>query len=315
MNNLIAEIKGTYLRRTSDNSLQKKIWRDVASFFRPDVKNYRVMRPSALIAKETGDLGLSVLWIVQTALARPVINDLALSSSKESSLISLIQGIDDFSICALAHSESKDSPVTIEKYDEAYKLNGRKKFITAGVNADFILITCRGSGEEKISRAVLLDKDSIPYSSMTDLNLEIMKSVNHTSLTLSSLHITDDKAPEVDSSSLRRSIKKWSLIERAMIIEAFIPFLIYFNRIAESKGLDIISEENLADLAAAQSNAVTKQLEEAFFSSRITTANIETGRLLEAINYFRKERDDLIHLLDEADRLKFEDIFIFDSIK
>jgi len=315
MNNLITEIKETYLKRTSDSSLQKKIWRELASFFRPHVKNYRLTRPSTLIAKGTGDLGLSVLWIVQTALARPVINDLAISSPKENTLISLVQGIDDFSICALAHSESRGAPVTIDKINGGYELNGTKKFITAGINADFILITCRGSGEEKISRAVLLDKDSIPCSSMTDLNLEIMKSVNHTSLTFSSLHITGDNAPEIDATSLRRAIKKWSLIERAMIIEAFIPFLIYFNRIAGYNGLNIISEEILTDLASAQSEAVSKQLEEAFFSSRITTANIETGRLMEAVNSFRKEMDLLIPLLDDADRLKFKDIFIFDSIK
>ena len=315
MNNLINEIKETYLKRTVEHTLQKKIWRDVAAFFRPDIKNYRVMRPSALIAKETGDLGLSVLWIVQTALARPVINDLALSSSKESSLISLIQGMDDFSICALAHSESKDAPVTIEKHDGAYRLNGTKKFITAGVNADFILITCRGSGEEKISRAVLLDKGSIPYSSMTDLNLEIMKSVNHTSMVFSSFYIPEDKVPGIDAPSLRRSIKKWSIIERGMIIEAFIPFLIYFNRIAESRGLNIINKEILDDMAAAQSDAVSKQIEEAFYGSRITTANIETARLMEIISEFRDKELKIIPLLDDSDRMKFKDIFIFNSIK
>ncbi len=315
MNNLIEKIKSTYLKRIEDNPLQKELWKDLALFFKPDIKNYRVMRPSALIAKETGDLGLSVLWIVQTALARPVLNDLVLSSPKGSRLISLVQNIDDFSICALAHSESKDAPVTIESADGGYILNGIKKFITAGVNADYILITCRIINEEKINSAVLLDKDSVPKECMTDLNLDIMRSLNHTSLTFSSHFIPEEKAPEIDAAALRRSIKKWSLIERGMIIEAFIPFMIYFNRIARSNGLNIIDENILDDLAIAQSNAVVKQLDEAFYSSRITTANINIGQLLEIVSIFREKLEEITSFLHESDRLKFKDILIFDKIK
>jgi len=315
MNNLIKKINRTYLKRTKENPLQRELWLDLALFFKPDIKNYRVMRPSALIAKETGDLGLSVLWIVQTALARPVLNDLVLSSPKGSRLISLVQDIDDFSICALAHSESKDAPVTIESADGGYILNGIKKFITAGVNADYILITCRSINEEKISSAVLFDKDSVPIECMTDLNLDIMRSVNHTSMTFSSHFIPEEKTPEIDGAALRRSIKKWSLIERGMIIEAFVPFMIYFNRIAQSNGLNIIDENILDDLAIAQSNAVAKQLDEAFYSSRITTANINISQLLEIISIFREKGDEIISFLDESDRLKFKDIFIFENIK
>ena len=105
MINLINKIKDTYLARCSSTALQKNIWMDSASFFKPDVKNYRLNRPSALIAGETGDLGLAVLWIVQTALIRPVINDLVLAAPDDSSLISLVRSIDNFSICALARSE------------------------------------------------------------------------------------------------------------------------------------------------------------------------------------------------------------------
>ncbi len=315
MNNLIKKINSTYLKRTGDNPLQKELWQDLALFFKPDIKNYRVMRPSALIAKETGDLGLSVLWIVQTALARPVLNDLVLSSPKGSSFISLVQNINDFSICALAHSESKDAPVTIEKSDRGYRLNGMKKFITAGVNADYILITCRSINEEKINSAVLLDKDSVPIECMTDLNLDIMRSVNHTSMTFSSHFISDEKTPEVDAAALRRSIKKWSLIERGMIIEAFIPFMIYFSRIAQSKGLNIIDENMLHDLSLAQSSAVAKQLDEAFYSSRITTANIDIGKLLEIVSIFKDKADEITSFLDESEILKFKDIFILENIK
>lgn len=315
MNNLITRIKKTYIERCSSYTLQKNIWKDLASFFKPDIKSCRLNRPSALIAGETGDLGLAVLWIVQTALTRPIINDLVLAAPEESSFISLVSSIDNFSLCALAHSEDRNSPVTITEGKEHFQLNGLKKFITAGVNADYILITCREKDEAKINRIVMLNHELIDQGEMKDLNLPIMKSVSHTSINFINKEIPKITVPQIKGTDLRRSIKKWSIIERALIIEAFIPFLRYFNKAADAMGIKIVQEEELQNHFSIQSGLVGKQLDEAFYKDKITTGNIETKKLFEIISGFRENQEKILSALDEADKLKFEDIFLFDSLK
>lgn len=315
MNNLVDKINETYLDRCVSPALQREIWHDLASFFKPDIKNYRLNRPSAIIAGITGDLGLAVLWIVQAALTRPVIKDLVMSAPQESSFISLVSGIDDFSICALAHSEDKSSPVTVKEEGDSIILNGVKKFITAGVNADYILITCRDENEEKINRAVMLNRESIDTTEMKDLHLPVMKSVNHTSLNFSNRIISAASIPPVNGSELRRAIKKWSIIERALITEAFIPFLGYFNKAALQKRLNIADENTINTLSQEQSALASTQIEEAFFAEKISTGNIEMNKLFELISLFREKRDEITSILDEKDKLKFSDVFLFDSLK
>lgn len=315
MNNLINKIKNTYTERCINYTLQKKIWEDLASFFKPDIKSYRLNRPSALIAGETGDLGFAVLWIVQTALIRPVINDLVLTAPEESTFISLVSSIDDFSLCALAHSEDRSSPVTLTEEKKCFMLNGVKKFITAGVNADYILVTCRDKDEAKINRAVMLNRELIDPGDMKDLNLPIMKSVNHTSLSFSNKTIPGKNVPQINDADLRRSIKKWNLIEIALIIEAFIPLLRYFNKAADAMGIKIVEDDILHNLISAQSSLAGKQIDEAFYEEKILTGNVEREKLLEIISGFRENRDKILSFLDEADKIKFNDVFLFDSLK
>lgn len=315
MNNLIKKIKDTYIKRCSSYTLQKNIWEDLASFFKPEIKGYRLNRPSTLIAGETGDLGLAVLWIVQTGLIRPIINDLVLAAPEGSTFISLVSSIDNFSLCALAHSEDRSSPVTITEEKEVFKLNGIKKFITAGVNADYILITCRDKDEAKINRAVMLNRELIDTGEMKDLNLPIMKSVSHTSLSFSNTTIPKENVPQINDTDLRRSIKKWSLIERALITEAYIPFLRYFNKAADGMGIKIVKDEILQNLISEQSSLADKQIEEAFYEKKIITKNIGTEKLFEIISGFKENRDKILSSLDEADKIKFKDVFLFDSLK
>ena len=78
MKELIELINTGIAVRTGDLSMQKKVWEAVTEFFRPDINLYSKARPSVILSQETGDLGLAVLWIVQAALARPVLNDLTL---------------------------------------------------------------------------------------------------------------------------------------------------------------------------------------------------------------------------------------------
>ena len=315
MKNLIEKINSTFIKRTEDILLQKEVWRELSSFFRPDIKSYRHMRPSTLIAEETGDLGLAVLWIVQTGLIRPIISDLVLSSAGDSGLISLVTEIRDDSICALAHSEKNEAPVLITPENKGFSLTGIKKFVTAGVNADCILITCRNPEDEKISRIVFFDKSMIEPELMQDLNLNIMKSVNHTSIKFNKKFLTNDKIPAIDPTDIRRTVKKWGIIERAMIIEAYISYLSYFNRIRETMGLELIEKNRLDQLLATQKRSTDLQIEEALYKDRISTENISITELLQIISSFKDHVNELSEILNDSDRIKFKDIFLFDSLK
>lgn len=315
MNSLIIKIKETYIERCKSYPLQKDIWKDLVSFFKPDIKNYRLNRPSTLIAGETGDLGLAVLWIVQTALIRPIINDLVLAAPKESNFISLVSNIDNLSLCALAHSEDPGNPVILTKEKKHFQLNGVKKFITAGINADYILTTCRDRDEAKINRVVMLNRELINPGEMKDLNLPIMKSVSHTSFNFNKKTIPVENVPQINDRNLRRSVKKWGIIERALIIEAYIPFLRYFNKTAGAMGIKIVEDEVLLNLISEQSILTGKQIDEAFYEEKIITKNIELEKLFKIILLFRKNQDKILASIDEADKIKFRDIFIFDSLK
>ncbi|MFA5519681.1 MAG: hypothetical protein WDA74_10545 [Spirochaetota bacterium] len=315
MNSLIIKIKDTYLERCKSYPLQKDIWEDLASFFKPDIKIYRLNRPSTVLTGETGDLGLAVLWVVQTALIRPIINDLVLAAPRGSTFISLASNIDNLSLCALAHSEDHNSPVILTEVEEHFQLNGVKKFITAGINADYILTTCRDKDEAKINRVVMLNSELINPEEMKDLNLPIMKSVSHTSFNFNNKAIPAENVPQIDDRKLRRSLKKWGIIERALIIEAYIPFLHYFNKAANAMGIKIVEDEVLLNLISEQSSLAGKQIDEAFYEEKIITKNIETEKLFKIISLFRENQDKILSSIDEADKIKFRDIFLFDSLK
>jgi hypothetical protein len=100
-----------------------------------------------------------------------------------------------------------------------------------------------------------------------------------------------------------------------MIIEAFIPFLRYFNKAALAKGIEITGDDTLHNIASIQSGLVSKQLDEAFYTGTISTKNIEIKELFEIITLLRENREKISPMLDEADKLKFNDVFLFDSLK
>lgn len=64
-----------------------------------------------------------------------------------------------------------------------------------------------------------------------DLKLEIMKSVSHTRLILNNTGIQHFMVPRIDPSMMLALVKKFGIIERALILEAFLSFLIYAEKI------------------------------------------------------------------------------------
>jgi hypothetical protein len=125
MKDLIDRINSTFLKRTEDIHVQREIWTDLANQFRPEISQYRTERPSTLIARETGDMGLAVLWIVGHAYP-PILKDLSLAATLQKRISRILSTVDTTSICALANSESPSAPVTYKEDNEFIILPAKK---------------------------------------------------------------------------------------------------------------------------------------------------------------------------------------------
>lgn len=312
---LLEQIKSEYLIRTKNIDEQKKIWLKLSEQFRPDLAQYRTARPSVIVARETGDLGLAVLWIVQAALIRPIIKEIVLKSGNDEELSTMLGGFNHNSLCALAHSENPAEPVTLSENGKDYTLNGEKKFITAGENADLMILTCRVPGEEKISHMAIINPHDLPVGSLPDLRLNIMRSVSHTKLTLHNLPVKSFQIPRLEPSVIRRMTKKYSILERAMILESFLSFLIYAEKILNEAGGQISASDEISSLIETQTASVTKQIDEAVYGERIETQNISLQKVFPLIETFRKAYKSCEIKLSETGKIKLQDLFLFDSLK
>lgn len=315
MTELLELIRSTHLARTGNIAEQKNIWLKLSGQFRPDLGLYRAGRPSMLVARETGDLGLSVLWIVQAALIRPILKNIVLKSVNNDGLMPVLNRIDSGTLCALAHSENPADPVILSESGSGFTLSGEKKFITAGRNSELMVVTCRKTGEEKISRLAVIDPAALPHGSLTDLNLEIMRSVSHTKLALKDLTVSEFMIPQIDPPAVRKMIKKWGILERALILEAFLSFLLYAEKILNSAGGEISAFEDIYSLAEMQSISVTKQVDESVYSEKIETENIPLQKLMPLVDTFKKAYINNEKGLPETERIKLRDLFLFDNLR
>ncbi len=315
MTELLELIKSSYLKRCEDPLEQKKIWIKLSEQFKPDLTLYRTGRPSMLIARETGDLGLAVLWIVQAALIRPILKEIVLKSEDSIELSSMLSRINHNSLCALAHSESPAAPVILSESGDGFILSGEKKFITAGENADLMIVSCRKAGDEKISCLAIVDPAMLPENSLPDLKLEIFKSISHTRLILNNTNLQAFQIPHLSPSGTRRMMKKWGILERSLIVEAFLSFLLFAEKVLIAAGAEISEYEEIFSIIEIQSASVTKQIDEGVYSDRIETENIPLQRVFLLVDTFKKAYLKMEHDLSETDRIKLKDIFLFDNMK
>ncbi len=315
MTELLELIKSTHLQRISDIHEQKKVWFRLSEKFNPDIKLYRTGRPSVIIAGETGDLGLSVLWIVQATLTRPILNEIILKSEDDEDLSLMLGKINQNSLCALAHSESPKEPVVLSKTAGGYLLNGEKKFITAGKNSGMMFVTCRMPGDEKISRMAVINTAELPADSLPELELPIMKSVSHTKLVLKDTAVQNFQVPRIDPAFTRRMIKKYGILERALILESFLSFLLYAEKSLFLQGIELSPTGDIQSLIEMQSVSVAKQIDEAVYNDRIETENIGLNKLFPLIDIFKKAYIKAEHILPETEKVKLRDLFLFDSLK
>ena len=95
---------------------------------------------------------------------------------------------------------------------------------------------------------------------MVPLDLAIMRTVDHTGLNLEEFKLAAERLPGVDPRVIRRSVKKWGIVERALIMEAFQAFLLYCNYLFRDLSVTIASDDELISLLEKQSESATKQI-------------------------------------------------------
>ena len=231
MKNALAFIHDTYLERCDNSGLQKKTWQDtIAVAFPPDLSDGRTTRPSTRLAGESGDLGCALLWIVQSALVRPFLGLIRLQADLTPDQMSLLSTFVQTGCGAMAHSEPKEAPVVLTTEPLGLRLNGIKKYITAGSQADFILMSARGPGDEKVSRLLLLPVSAISTGEIIPLDLKALRTTSHGRLTLENKTVPGHYLLPLTPPMVRKGLKINGLVERSLIMEAVLAFMLYLNR-------------------------------------------------------------------------------------
>lgn len=315
MKELIQLVNTGYIERVTSLPMQKKVWEATTEFFRPDINLYRNIRPSVILARETGDLGLAVLWIVQTALARPILHDITVHSQDISGLAAIAPEMTEKAIISLAHSEPVENPVSYTFSGEKAILNGIKKFITAGRNSSIIMVTCRGEGSDKPDRIAFTRSSELPGGSMHPLDLKIMRTVDHTGLTLKEFQLDKKRFADADPSVIRRSLKKWGIIERALILEAFMAFLLYCNYLFREYSVTIASDDEIISVLDKQSESATRQIDESVYEKLITTQNAGINEIMKITARFQNAFMEKQAELPDEEKIRLADLFLFNSLR
>jgi len=242
MKQIFKHISETYIERLTSLSKRSEIWIKTTDNY-PANLDYKTF-PSTLITKESGDLGLALLWLVQTTLVQPLIKRF----HREKTNV----------LGALAHSEDPKDPVLLEIHERTITLRGIKKYITGGREAEVLFVTCRKVDNDSIQHLVMIKKDDIDSSTLKDLHLEALKTVSHGSLHLKDLTLPKERLLSIEGSELKRHVKIWGIIERTMIMDAALGLVHYIsrelNKSFNAKELSETIQESLKDqIKAAQS--------------------------------------------------------------
>ncbi len=255
---LIRRLEADYPDRVKSRASFRETWNELSASFPPGLKSYQIEgMPSLLLARDAGDLGLAMLWIVESALIRPVasaVRGLVPDTSPARSLIETPSLIG-----ALAHSEESAHPALIEPDGERIAMRGFKKYITGGTDADFIFITARMAGEEKITKLVGVPARDLPAGALRTLEMESLRTTGHASLTLDGITLPSSHLIPIEPGTLRREVKRWGIIERSLIMQAYIGLLIYLARALDSKD----TGGELDRLLSLQNDAVSRQAAQA----------------------------------------------------
>lgn len=286
MDQLLQVLEKQYMDRVRNMPLQKDAWKRFAAHYNPH-KNYTgSRRPSLKLARYVGDLGMSLLWIVQASLIRGLLKEIR-ETGNESGPASILKDYEGTHISALAHSEARSNPVIIGEKDGRLILSGEKKFITGGSTADYIFLTGRTAGETGISRMVIVPVAGLPGSIMPELDLNALFTVTHSRLLMDELVLDRASLIPMESRTLRRTVKIWGIIERSMILEAFLGYCIYLkDRLGGMGDMASLSDTMLAVMLKEQEEIVSEQIQAIQLGNRIEEKIVDIQKLIDITGIF-----------------------------
>ncbi len=300
-------LEHSYIDRVNNHALFKDAWYVFTRDYPPThcLLDYKQL-PSTSIALHSGDLGFALLWIVQSVLIRCILFD-----------INQLQGwninLHDTTIGAMAHTEP-DAYRMIARYSDinTLVLSGKKSYISGGADADMLLLTARRPGEDKFTKMIYIPSKSLPENALQDINLSILPTIKHSSLTLNDYICDASQCCPVKDKQLRKILKKWSLIERSLIGEAYIAFLCYLAKNIPLPYQDTLNEAE--ELLSLQMQFSREQLENAF-SDKYVDALGDVARVLnitqKIANYCMEHPD----AITKPIQLRINDLNLFNKIR
>lgn len=311
MISLLQEIEHTYIKRCDDHSEFKDLWRKVVSTLPPNIMRcVDTSRPSLFLTQEAGDLGLAIMWIVQTALFRPILRDIGIQE-----IISSIAPItiNESTIGALAHSEDRNYPAIIHSRRGQNALSGKKKYITGGSCADFILVTARKEGEDVTSSLIILPTETIPIESFREISLPMLRTIDHSSLEFHNLRILQQNLIPIEPAHLRRLLKRWSIVERGLIAEAYTGLCAYIA--AKLEMLNLIPHSFQIEITSLL-NRIQKNVTEMLNAALSSQIIPEVLPFNEIIMSYIKLKDSIppTKSLPPEIALRFSDLALFEKI-
>ena len=246
------------------------------------------------------------MWVVQAALIRPFLEFLNQQAGLTLGQQILLDSISPIDCGALAHSEPREAPVTVTPEGDGYRLNGVKKYITGGDQADFIFITCRAPGEERITQLILLPAKDIVPPEMETLDLKGLYTISHGRLTLNNKMISARYCLQLSPEPLRKELKVNGLVERSLIIEAVLSNMTYLNhRLGRLMPQPPVEVQDLNGLMKQQSEYTTTTIVQAQSEQHVQLMIVDFNAVNTFIERICEAADniDLLQDLDLVDRI------------
>ncbi len=308
---ILKQLRQGYQARQGHGQQQKSDWEEIVSErFPPVLSADQEVRPNVLLAEQAGDLGMALLWIVQAALFRPCLDLFSRQDQPDSRLATRLKAVGHDHYGALAHSEDQLQPFIVDSAEaDELVLRGTKKYITGGKQADSILVTARRPEENKVSQLIWLPAAEIQNSEMRPLDPGALLTISHGRLVLTSKRIPGHYRLPLTSSQTRRYLMIWGMIERGLILEAFIGLLKYLNlRLSSpSRGICPVEKEELARLSRAQQTGLTGMIQEALADVRVTWRSADLsavgaagGTIIQAGQAYQPKSETLQNRLNDA---------------
>jgi hypothetical protein len=191
--------------------------------------DFQTVRPWLTSSEYACNPGLSIYWIIQNVFIKSLINYLS----------ELGYNLPENIKASFGGYEPPGKTLTFEKKETGVLLNGEKGFITGAFDSDWIFLSARKIGEEKISSLIAVKNDGIIKDSLTDLKLQAFHNISHASLKLNEALVENAILDSSNPPELRRIIKSGNIMERIMILEMSVFLAKYILNLLDCSELSV----------------------------------------------------------------------------